>query len=218
MKDIKAYKPATSSIGSGQVLHQPYTFDKARLAVREMTDMLVLDLVDKGLVTDQIVLTVGYDIENLTDPERRKKYKGPVTTDYYGRRIPKHAHGTVNLKGYSSSTKEIMEAVTAAYDRLVDKELLIRRLNISASHVIHEADAVKEGMQDGEQLDFFTDQKAAEKQRIEEKEQLKAEKDIQKALLDIKKKFGKNAILKGMNLEEDATARSKNSQIGGHKA
>ena len=218
MQDIKAYRPASNSIGSGQVLHRPYTFEKARLVLREMTDLLVLDLVDKGLVTDQIVLTVGYDIENLTDPERRKKYKGPVKVDHYGRKKPKSAHGTVNLKKYSSSTKEIMEAVTEAYDRLVNEDLLIRRINISACHVIREADAVKEEIDDGEQLDFFTDQKAAEKQRTEKEEQLKAEKDIQKALLDIKKKFGKNAILKGMNLEEDATARAKNSQIGGHKA
>lgn len=216
MADIKAYKPETNSIGSGQVLHSPYSFEKARLVVREMIDLLALELVDKGLVTDQVMLTVGYDIENLTDPMRRKAYKGPVTTDHYGRRIPKHAHGTVNLKRYSSSAKELMEAATALYDRIVDNHLLIRRINMAANHVIREKDIPKEDS--CEQMDLFTDYEAEGKQRAADAEALEQEKDVQKALLDIKKKFGKNAILKGMNLQEDATAVSKNNQIGGHKA
>lgn len=214
--DIKAYKPETNSLGSGQVLQCPYEFDKARLVVREMTDLLVLDLVDKSLVTDQLVLTVGYDIENLKDLEIRKNYKGAVTTDHYGRRIPKHAHGTVNLKQQTSSTRLITEAVIQLYDRIVDKSLLVRRINVTANHVVDEKSVVKESV--NEQLDLFTDYEALEKQRQEENAALEKEKKIQKAMLDIKKKFGKNAVLKGMNLQEGATAMQRNEQIGGHKA
>ena len=214
--DVKAYKPESSSIGSGQVLHCPYDVDKARLVVREMVDLLVLDLVDKGLVTDQIVLTVGYDIENLTDPKRRREYKGPVTMDRYGRRIPKHAHGTVNLKRQTSSTKQITEAVMELYDRIVDASLLIRRINMSANHVVLEGDRVEEPYM--EQMDLFTDYDALERQRAQEEAELEREKKMQQAVICIKKKFGKNAILKGMNLKEGATARDRNRQIGGHKA
>lgn len=138
---VKAYRPSTNSLGSGQVLHCPYEAEKAKLVLREMADLLVLDLVDKGLVTDQLVITVGYDIENLTDPERRKKYHGDIVKDHYGRQIPKHAHGTINLGGHTSSTKKIMDATAELYDRIVDKSLLIRRLNIVANHVIDEASA-----------------------------------------------------------------------------
>ena len=212
MADIKAYRPQSHSISSGQVLHCPYTAEKARLVVREMTDLLVLDLVDKGLVTDQMVLTVGYDIDNLTDPERRKKYTGAVVTDHYGRKIPKHAHGTANLPGHTSSTREITEAVMALFDRIVDPELLVRRLNIVACHVLRETDVVPSGL--GEQLDLFAVQEdPAEKETLRQRE-----KRRQQAVIEIKKKYGKNAILKGMNLEEGATARDRNRQIGGHKA
>ena len=214
--DVKAYKPESNSIGSGQVLHSPYTAEKARLVVREMADALALDLVDKGLVTDQVVLTVGYDIENLTDPKRRQVYKGPVTTDHYGRQIPKHAHGTGNLGKYTSSTREILQAVSELYDRIVEGELLVRRLNLTANHVIDEASVCVR--QDVEQLDLFTDYEAKEKQQTEDAAALKREKRQQQAVLSIKKKFGKNAILKGMSLEEGATARDRNAQIGGHKA
>lgn len=214
--DIKAYKPESNSIGSGQVLHCPYTADKAKLVVREMADLLVLDLVDKGLVTDQIVLTVGYDIENLTDPKRSKSYKGEVTTDHYGRKIPKHAHGTGNLGKYTSSTREILQAVSELYDRIVDPDLLIRRLNIVANHVIDEAAVPSEPVT--EQLDLFTDYEARDRQQAEDAAALKRERSQQEAILSIKKKYGKNAILKGMNLEEGATARDRNAQIGGHKA
>ena len=214
---IKAYRPSTNSLGSGQVLHCPYNADKAKLVLREMADMLVLDLVDKGLVTDQIVITIGYDIENLTDPERSRKYHGPVVKDHYGRAIPKHAHGTANLDSYTSSTKKIMCAVSELFDRIVDKNLLVRRLNIVANHVLPEADAPKnnEGF---EQLDIFTDYAALEAKEAEERAELEREKKMQQAMLTIKKKFGKNAILKGMNLEEGATAKDRNEQIGGHKA
>ncbi len=214
--DIKAYKPSTNSLGAGQVLHSPYDFKKARLIVREMTDLLVLDLVDKGLVTDQMVLTVGYDIENLSNSEISKKYKGPVTTDYYGRSVPKHAHGTANLGCKTSSTKLIIDAVMDLYSNIVDETLLIRRINITANHVMDESSVVKSAS--FEQLDLFTDYEAEQKKREEEEAALEREKKMQHAVLDIKKKFGKNAILKGMNLEQGATTVDRNKQIGGHKA
>ena len=216
IEDIKAYKPSTNSLGSGQVLHCPYTFEKAKLVVREMTDLLVLDLVDKGLVTDQIVLTIGYDIENLTDPGRSSRYKGEITTDHYGRKIPKHAHGTANLDRQTSSTMLIMNAVTELYDQIVDKNLLVRRITISANHIVDESSVTKKDS--FEQLNLFVDYEEQQQKQAEEDAALEREKNMQKAMLSIKKKFGKNAILKGMNLEEGATAKDRNSQIGGHKA
>ena len=213
---IKAYKPEKSSISSGQVLSCPYDFEKAKLIVKEMTDLLVLDLVDKGLVTDQIVLTIGYDIENLTDPNRSRNYKGAVTTDHYGRKVPKHAHGTINLKKQTSSTMRITEGVMELYDKIVDQNLLIRRINITANKLVEES-AVK-NKEEYEQLDLFTDYKAREQQQAEEEAALEREKRMQQTMLAIKKKFGKNAILKGMNLQEGATAKDRNKQIGGHKA
>lgn len=216
MEEIKAYKPETNSLGSGQVLHCPYSFEKARLVVREMTDLLVLDLVDKSLVTDQIVLTVGYDIENLTDPGRRRNYKGEVTIDPYGREVPKHAHGTVNLDRQTSSTSRIIQAVMGLYDRIVDKSLLVRRITLSANRVVDENSVVRK--EQFEQLSLFTDYEEQKRKLAEEDAALEREKNIQKAVLSIKKKFGKNAILKGMNLEEGATGRDKNNQIGGHRA
>ena len=216
LADIKAYKPAATSIGGGQVLHCATEFDQARLIVREMADGLVLDLVDKGLMTKQMVLTVGYDIENLTDPQRRKNYHGPVTTDMYGRKVPKHAHGTANLERYTSSTKQIMEAVTELYDRIVDENLLIRRLNLVANNVLTEQ-AARE-TESCEQLDFFTVTQKAQQQHAEQQKELERERRRQQAMLSIKKKFGKNAIVKGMDLQEGATAMQRNAQIGGHKA
>ncbi len=214
---IKAYKPSSNSLGSGQVLHCPYEAEKAKLVLREMADMLSLDLVEKGLVTDQLVVTIGYDIENLTDPQRRKKYHGDIVKDHYGRQIPKHAHGTINLERYTSSTKKIVGAAAELYDRIADKNLLVRRLNIVANHVLPESAAPKknEGFQ---QLDLFTDYAALQAEQEQERAALDREKKMQQAMLTIKKKFGKNAILKGMNLEEGATAKDRNKQIGGHKA
>lgn len=209
LAEIKAYRPLSSSLGSGQVLQCPYPADKAKLVIREMTDLLVLELVDKGLVTDQIVLTVGYDIENLTDPAREKRYQGSVTMDHYGRRIPKHAHGTGSIGRYSSSTKEILQVVSELFDRIVDPNLLIRRLNVVANHVLREEDAAQ--AQEGEQMDLFS-------QTEQRTDALEREKRRQKAVLAIKKKYGKNAILKGMNFEDGATARDRNGQIGGHRA
>lgn len=214
MADIKSYQPETNSAGSGQVLRRPYSFEEARLVVREMADLLALDLVKKKLVTDQVVLTVGYDIENLTDPKRKKAYKGPVTTDPYGRKIPKHAHGSENLSRRTSSAKLLTQAVLTVYDRVADPCLLVRRLNLTAARVVEETAAAAEG----EQLDLFTDYTALEERRQEEEAQLRRERRQQEAVLAIKGKFGKNAILKGMDLEETATTVERNNQIGGHKA
>ena len=214
--DIKAYKPESNSIGSGQVLQCPYDFEKAKLVVKEMTDALVLDLVEKGLVTNQLTLTVGYDIENLTDQNRRKKYHGEVKTDRYGRKIPKHAHGTANLEGYSSSTKQIMAAMLGLFDRIVDKNLLIRRLNVTANRVIDEKSMPKPPQY--QQMDFFTDYAAEQEKQKAEQAELAREKKIQETMIDIKKRFGKNAVLKGTNLSEGATGKDRNNQIGGHKA
>lgn len=213
--DAKSYKPENKCIVSGQVLQCPYDFQKARLVVREMADALALDLVDKGLATNQLVLTVGYDIENLTDPQRSRNYRGSVTTDRYGRKIPKHAVGTENFP-YTSLSSDLLRAVTALYDRIVNPNLLIRRLSISANKLLDEASVSK--AEETEQLDLFTDY-AAKEQKVQADEAAHAkERKIQEAVLGIKKKYGKNAILKGMNLEEGATAKERNETIGGHQA
>ena len=214
---VKAYRPESSSLGSGQVLQCPYDAEKAKLVVREMADALSLDLVEKRLVTDQIVITVGYDIENLTDPERRKKYRGEVVTDRYGRQIPKHAHGTENLESFTSSTQKMVEAASVLYDRIVDKNLLIRRMNITANNIVEEKTAPQKN-NSYQQLDLFTDYAAEEEQEKQEALRLDRERKLQEATITIKKKFGKNAILKGMSLQEGATAKNRNEQIGGHKA
>lgn len=216
MQDIKAYKPETNSVSSGQVLHCAYEFDKAKLVVKEMVDLMVLDLVEKGLVTDQIVLTIGYDIENLTDADRRRQYYGEITVDRYGRKVPKHAHGTANLKRQTSSTHFITDAVMQLYDKIVHPKLLIKRITVTANHLVEESRA--EQTPKYEQLDLFTDYSVQQEQQAAENADLEREKRMQKAMIDIKKKFGKNAILKGMNLEEGATAKDRNEQIGGHKA
>ena len=214
---VKAYHPSENSLGSGQVLHCLYSAERARLVLREMAEQLALDLVSKKLMTDQIVLTVGYDIENLTDPARRAKYHGAVETDHYGRQIPKQAHGSINLDGHTSSTRKIMCAVSELFDRIVDKNLLVRRMYVVANHVLPEADVPKKN--DGAvQLDLFTDYAAEEEKQKAEDAALERERKIQAATLAIKKKYGKNAILKAMNLEEGATAKDRNAQIGGHKA
>ena len=214
--DVKAYKPENNCIGSGQVLHCPYTFEKARIIVMEMTDLLVLDLVDKGLVTDQMVLTIGYDIENLNDAIRNSEYKGEVTIDHYGRRVPKHAHGTTNLTRKTSSTKIITEAVMELYNRIVNPSLLVRRVTLTANHVTDEKSVVEENSY--KQMSLFTDYDVSIQRQQQEAEKLERERRMQKAVLSIKKKYGKNAILKGMNLQEGATTMERNNQIGGHKA
>lgn len=213
--DIKAYRPMNNSVSMGQVLQEPYEWDKAKLIVREMTDILVLDLVDKGLVTNQIVLTIGYDIDNLTDPVRRGRYTGEITTDHYGRQVPKHAHGTVNLDDYSSSTKIIMDKVSELYDRIIDENLLVRRVTICANKIM---EASKVENNNVRQLNLFTDYLIEDEDKDRKREELEKEKKIQNAMLSIKKKYGKNAVLKGMNFEEGATTIQRNQQIGGHKA
>lgn len=212
MQDIKAYKPQDKSLGSGQVLHEPYSYQKAKLIVKEMVDSLALDLVDKNLVTDQIILTIGYDIQNLS----HSSYQGEVTTDMYGRKTPKHAHGTANLKFPTSSSKLMREAVIKLYDHIVNKNLLIRRVNISANHLV-EAHTI-ENKEFHEQLDIFSYTDKNKEETEKEKRELKEENQLQKAIIEIKKKYGKSSIMKGMDLEEGATALDRNKQIGGHKA
>ena len=214
MELIKAYKPQSNSLGSGQVLQCPYDFEKAKLIVREMTDLLVLGLVDKKLVTDQMVLTVGYDIENLSDAGI--SYRGEIKADRYGRNVPKHAHGTTNLMEPTSSTKRITDAVMKLYDEIVNPKLLVRRINITANHLEEETKA-KEAAS-FEQLDLFTDYDALTKEREEENAKLEKERKLQEAMLSVKKRYGKNAMLKGMNLLDGATTMERNRQIGGHKA
>ena len=217
MDYVKAYRPETNSLSSGQVLTEPYTFQKARVVVQEMADAVALDLVSKRLVTDQLVLTVGYDIESLTNPDIRDNYHGDVTTGHYGRQVPKHAHGTANLDKFTSSTRQIMKAVASLYDRIVNPNLQIRRLTLTTNHVISEESA-RTTNSTPIQLDLFTDYEALEAQHIAEEEAQAKERRMQETLLSIKSKFGKNSILRGLNLEEGATAIERNKQIGGHKA
>lgn len=214
--EIKAYKPQTNSIQSGQVLQHPYNFEQARLIVREMADSLSLDLVEKKLVTNQILLVVGYDIGNLTDQNRRNEYKGEIKTDFYGREVPKQARGTVNIGRQTSSTKLITDAVTDAYDKIVDRNLLVRRMYITANHVVPE-ECVEESSVP-EQLSLFEDYEEKERRKAEQDAALEKERRVQDAIVNIKHKYGKNAILKGMNYKEGATAKDRNRQIGGHKA
>ena len=206
MEAIKNYKPSSNSVGSGQVLQCPYSYEKAGLIVREMTELLVLDLVEKGLVTNQIVLTVEF----------QKNYRGEIKTDRYGRKIPKHAHGTMNLEEHTSSTRKIVDATVELYQRIVDTKLLVRRISLAANHVIQECEIAETDSY--EQMDLFTDYQAKEEQNQREKEERERERSMQQAVLELKKKFGKNAVLKGMNLQEGATTIERNRQIGGHKA
>ena len=216
MEMIKAYKPNVNSLSTGQVLQCPYDFEKGKLIVREMVDILVLDLVEKRLMTDQIVLTVGYDIENLTDDNISNNYTGEVTVDHYGRRVPKHAHGTTNLGRMTSSTRLITEAVMELYDRIVNPKLLVRRINIVANRLTDERKVTEDSQ--FEQLDLFVDYEAVQREKDKERKELSKERMIQEAMLKVKKKYGKNAMLKGMNLQEGAMTKERNKQIGGHKA
>lgn len=214
---VKAYHPETNSLSKGQVLTEPYTFEKARVVVREMADSVALDLVSKHLVTDQVVLTVGYDIESLTNPYIRASYDGCITTDHYGRQVPKHAHGTINFDKHTSSSQKIMEAVGCLYERIVNPNLLIRRITLVANRVISEENAQKVSST-ATQLDLFTDYDALKAQQEAEEEAQAKERRMQETLLSIKSRFGKNSILRGLNFEEGATAIERNKQIGGHKA
>lgn len=257
LAEVKSYRPQRKSLVSGQVLQNAYTYEKTRIVVREMMELLALDLVDKGLLTNQIVLTVGYDIENLSDPERRKAYKGEITVDGYGREIPKHAHGTGNLPFSTASTKLTTDCVLEVFDRVVDESLLTRRISITANNLVLESEYKRESevaSAEPEQISMFdmlarggtpqerepasSKDNSSYSERGEEKprnsmvaesisgsaandndeDALEKEKQVQEAMLKIKKRFGKNAILKGTNLQEGATAKERNAQIGGHKA
>ncbi len=213
--DIKNYKPSTNSLSSGQVLHEPYDYKKAKLIVNEMMDLLVLDIVDKHLITDHIVLTVGYDIENLTNPIIRNKYDGDIVKDFYGRYVPKSAHGTIRLDYKTSSTKIIMKAINNLYDRIVNPLLLVRRINIAVCNLVDEY--VEKDKVEYQQLNLFLDNKKEIDLKIKSKEEEKVERNVQRTIIDIKKKYGKNAILKGMNYIDGATTIQRNLQIGGHK-
>ncbi len=217
MEHIKAYRPETNSMSSGQVLQDPYTFEKARNVVMEMADAISLDLVEKRLVTNQLVLTIGFDRESLEHPDVLARYQGNVVMDYYGRAVPKHAHGTANLQGYSSSSKEIIDAVMSLYDRIVDHDLLIRRLNITTNNIISETEA-RNREKAPVQLDLFTDYEALANEEKKRNAERDKERKMQEALIAIKHRFGKNAILKGTSFSDGATARDRNNQIGGHKA
>lgn len=201
IKSIKSYKPLRNSICSGQVLHCAYDYSKTKIIVKEMAELLALDMVEKHVVTNQIVLTIGYDVENITN----NKYKGEVTEDRYGRIIPKHAHGTINLDHYTSSSRIILEAITNLYERIINKELLVRRINIAVNNVVDEETSQTKF----EQMNLFTNNNDTIKES--------KERELQRSIVDIKKKFGKNAILKGLNFEEGATTIERNGQVGGHK-
>ena len=212
IESIKSYKPVTNSLSLGQVLHRPYTYEETKLIVKEMTELLTLDLVKKELITSKLVLTIGYDIDNLTNLEISKKYYGEITIDRYGREVPKHAHGTINIDHKTSSTKIITKAVMELYERIMNKNLLARRINLVAEEVVSESEY--KSLKYYEQMDLFVDYSKIEKQRNKEK----SEKELQKAVLNIKSKYGKNAILKGMNFVEGGTTIERNGQIGGHKS
>lgn len=216
LKEIKAYRPLHNSLGSGQVLHQPYPFAQAELVLKEMVDNLALALFDKGLVTKQLVLTIGYDSSNLLDPVLRANYRGKIKKDLYGREIPEHAHGTVNLSEYSASGKLLRLTAVKLYRKITDPHLLIRRINIVAAKVISQNQTVK--TPDFLQTDLFKAPDLLQKEAEAAEESRQKEEKMQAAILKIKKKYGKNAILRGMNLEEGATAKERNRQIGGHKA
>ena len=213
LEDIRNYKPSTNSVSLGQVLHCPYDYNKTKLIVKEMTDLLVLDLVEKKLTTNQIVLTIGYDTENLNN-KAGQIYNGEISIDRYGRKIPKHAHGTINLAERTSSTKIILEKTMELYERIIDKNLLTRRINVVANNV--QSEEKNEGSKNFEQLNLFSE--LNKKSKEEKQKQYEKERNLQQAIIDIKKKYGKNAILKGMNFEEGGTTISRNSQIGGHRA
>ncbi len=220
IEEIKAYKPESKSICSGQVLSCAYSVEKARIVVQEMVENLALKLVDNKKVTDQIILSVGYDRESLTRPEIRERYLGDIVSDHYGREIPKPVHGSIRLGGHTSSEREIREATLSLFDRIVEPFLLIRRLSITANHIVAETSLEEKEVKvpSQPQLDLFIDYEKQEQERLKKEGQRARERKMQEALLHIKKKFGKNSILKGLNYAEGATAKERNQQIGGHKA
>ena len=215
LDDVRKYKPTTTSLSSGQVLHEPYDYEKARLIVREMIELLTLDLVDKHYVTDMLVLTIGYDVSNLTNSRIRNLYDGEVTTDFYGREIPKHSHGTIHIDHKTSSTKIISDALVELYDRIANPLLLVRRINIAACNLVYEDKIVDDKVY--EQFNIFMDTDMVDKNKTQERIKEKEEHAIQKVLIGLKNKYGKNSVLKGMNLCEGGTTISRNNQVGGHR-
>ena len=215
--DCKAYTPESRSLSSGQVLPCPYSFEAGRVVVQEMADMLAMDLVRKGLLTDQVVLDVAYDVSNLRDPETAARYKGTVKPDYYGRQAPQRVHGSQNLGRYMSSSARIMEAVCGIYDRIVDKDLTVRRFNIAVTRLLTPEEARSAETGAPEQLSMFRDYAAEEKTKKEEDAALQKERSMQEALISIRERYGNNAVVKGLNLREGATAIERNGQIGGHR-
>ena len=215
IKEIKAYKPNSNSISSGQVLPEPYDYEQAELIVKEMTDLLTLDLVSKKLVTDQIVLTISYDIDNLNNPNIRDNYIGEITLDYYGRRVPKPAHGTIRLDHQTSSSKVIINKIIELYRKITNKHLLVRRINIAFNNLVNEAKIKNKIVY--EQYDIFTDITKVEKEKKKQKEDEIKERELQSVILHIKSKYGKNSILKGMNYIKGGRTIERNKQIGGHK-
>ena len=216
IKDVKSYKPQNKSLSMGQVLHTPYDYEKTKLIVKEMTELLSLELVEKKVLTDKLVLTIGYDIENLISPTIKKNYHGKIVMDHYGRFIPYPSHGTINLEKKTSSTKIIMKNVLRLFDESIEEKLLVRRINISACNLSLESDINSQVIY--KQFDLFSDAYKIEEEKLKEKIDEKYEKSLQIAMLNIKKKYGKNSILKAMNLEEGATTIDRNQEIGGHKA
>lgn len=215
MDFVKSYRPETHSMSSGQVLSSAYTYSKALTVVREMANEVALDLVDKHLVTNQIVLTVGYDVENLTNPEIRSQYNGRISTDHYGRQVPYHSHGTANFKRYTSSSRIITEQVAELFRRIANPVLLVRRLSLSINRLMPEGRVERRPAT--VQLDLFTDYEALERQQRAEEEALVKERRRQEAILKLRKQFGKNSILRGLNYGDGATQRDRNQQIGGHR-
>ena len=216
LKEIRSYEPETHSISSGQVLTEPYTAPMARVVALEMADALALEMVEKGIMSDQLVVHIGYDVESLTDPDVRRRYHGPVSRDYYGRLVPVHSHGTANIGYHTSSSRVLIEKTGELFDRIVNFDLLIRRLNITANHLMRESDVSRR--KQAVQLDLFSDYESEAEQRIEEKELLKKERKGQEVMLKLKRKFGKNIILKGINFADGDTQKQRNRQIGGHQA
>lgn len=216
MKEVKSYKPETKSLSSGQVLQEPYTADKARIVVMEMADSVSFDLIEQGLVTDQIVLTVGYDVESLTNKNISSKYKGQIKKDFYGRNVPVHSHGTINIDYPTSSSRILIEKVGELYDRIINPDLLIRRLTLSINHLIEERNINKQKY--AIQPDLFSDYEEIKNKKDQEERELDKERRRQETLLNLRKKFGKNVVLRGLNYTDGATQKDRNQQIGGHKA
>ena len=209
IESIKSYKPSTKSISTGQVLSCPYSYQKTKLIIREMSELLALNLAEKHLITDQLVLTIGYDIANVTE-----EYKGEIKKDFYGRKIPKHAHGTINLKEKTSSSKQIMTAAINLFEKIINPDLLVKRINISATKLtVREKEKL---MIKYEQLDIFSNPETVQKERQNKRQEEKQENALQQVVLNMKEKYGRNAILRGMNLESCGTTIERNKQIGGH--